>query len=1202
MLLTLGCFTALPAQVDSSAYWHGIPRSVRYAPEGGTFVIENGERRFNRALYGGPSGFRVEAGDLPEFALYRPRLAGTLRFGLVKRDDSRWLIEAQSIRAVYDPGKMRYTITDPLLGADTLELEVLALRDTDGMVYRFRASAGSRDADLLLAFGGASDERFSREGDIGADPESVFYLTPEHATGNKFTIDGSAFTLTYGQKGDGAQVEGKQLRGNFPKRSALHLADASHQESPRKLQNATPGDHPVLTAKTALATDWQYGVVVMGATGGTIDQARLPSLFARADKQRLELVNRVRVTTPDPYINTLGGALAVAADGIWEDPAYHHGAIAWRQQLVGWRGAYVADPLGWHDRGRTHFSAYAKSQLTEPATGPVVPDTSRNFARQVEEIGTAVFTEGYISRYPGGERLRAHHYDMNQVYIDALLRHLDWTGDLEMARRMWPVIERHLAWEKRNFDADGDHLYDAYCSIWASDAVQYSGGGVTHASSYHYYANTRAAELAERLGKDPEPYRREARRILAALNKQLWLPERGTFAEYQDLLGLQLRHTSPAVWTVYHALDSEVPDPFQAYQLTDYVGREIPRIPIRAEGLADTSLYTISTTNWLPYTWSVNNVALAEVMHTSLAYWQANRPDDAYRLWKSALMESMYLGASPGSIQQLSFYDAIRGELYRDFADPIAMVARTLVEGLFGIRPDMLNGKMIVEPGFPAEWDRASISLPDIDLAFTEDGAEASYVLTSRLSGLKEWDLRIAPRKAIKAVRLNGEPVSWSFLEEAIGQPKIRITAPAGGADTLQIQYGEKEWQTLNYPGELVSGENYEWAQSDLSLLDIHDPQGVWDTVRLTGNGLRGTASDNTGAHTFFVRLRQGKGTWWSAVSVSVVPAFYLRFDAKENTWRVRNNTGQPQAVDVYAGGGQSEILASRELAAGEESQIRIPDQQAVGYGTSRLSLTSREGTTVAAQHTDWSGQIAEGQQTDFIDLQTYLNAPLGKIFEAQYYTPRPSSPTVQLPVTGIGNWCYPNVEMNIDPSGLWAAAGSDRVYEMPSGLGFQLAGEPGVNNIAFTSRWDRFPDTLAVPLAGKAEHLYLLMAGSTNPMQSRLDNGVVEVRYTDGTNSQLTLRNPDNWVPIEQDYYLDGYAFYADGARPPRVHLKDGSVPEHPAYIDIKGFSTTGIDGGAATVLDLPLDPGKELQSLTLRTLANDVVIGLLAATLVRP
>jgi hypothetical protein len=43
----------------------------------------------------------------------------------------------------------------------------------------------------------------------------------------------------------------------------------------------------------------------------------------------------------------------------------------------------------------------------------------------------------------------------------------------------------------------------------------------------------------------------------------------------------------------------------------------------------------------------------------------------------------------------------------------------------------------------------------------------------------------------------------------------------------------------------------------------------------------------------------------------------------------------------------------------------------------------------------------------------------------------------------------------------------------------------------------------------------------------------------------------------------------------------------------------TVYIDGGAATVLDMPLDAGKELKELRLVTTANDVVIGLMGATL---
>ena len=96
-----------------------------------------------------------------------------------------------------------------------------------------------------------------------------------------------------------------------------------------------------------------------------------------------------------------------------------------------------------------------------------------------------------------------------------------------------------------------------------------------------------------------------------------------------------------------------------------------------------------------------------------------------------------------------------------------------------------------------------------------------------------------------------------------------------------------------------------------------------------------------------------------------------------------------------------------------------------------------------------------------------------------------------------------------------------------------------------------------------------------------------------------LALRNPETWWPIEQDYFIDDYQFRVDGPLPTRVDLKTG----HVRVLDRETFKGQGrvVPGGAATVLELPLDPKKELRSLTVRALANDVVIGLMAATLER-
>jgi hypothetical protein len=102
---------------------------------------------------------------------------------------------------------------------------------------------------------------------------------------------------------------------------------------------------------------------------------------------------------------------------------------------------------------------------------------------------------------------------MNLVFMDMLLRHLMWTGDMEFAREIWPALQRHLAWEHRLFrrtykSTSGKELplYEAYAAIWASDNLQYNGGGAAHSSAYNIFARRTAAKLAHALGEDGSAY------------------------------------------------------------------------------------------------------------------------------------------------------------------------------------------------------------------------------------------------------------------------------------------------------------------------------------------------------------------------------------------------------------------------------------------------------------------------------------------------------------------------------------------------------------------------------------------------------------------------------------------------------------------------------------------------------------------------
>jgi hypothetical protein len=188
-----------------------------------------------------------------------------------------------------------------------------------------------------------------------------------------------------------------------------------------------------------------------------------------------------------------------------------------------------------------------------------------------------------------------------------------------------------------------------------------------------------------------------------------------------------------------------------------------------------------------------------------------------------------------------------------------------------------------------------------------------------------------------------------------------------------------------------------------------------------------------------------------------------------------------------------------------------------------------------------------------------------------------------------------------VDDSGIRrAAAANDNRITLPNGVPFATPGAVDAKNIAFVSRWENFPDEITLPLSGNASKIHLLMAGSSDGMKRRRDNGEIVVTYTDGSTTRLALENPTTWWPIDQDYFIDDYAFRRPGPLPVRVDLKTGKI----RVLDHKQFAGKGrrVDGGAATVIDLDLDSSREVKSLTVRAIANEVVIGLMSATLQRP
>ena len=158
-----------------------------------------------------------------------------------------------------------------------------------------------------------------------------------------------------------------------------------------------------------------------------------------------------------------------------------------------------------------------------------------------------------------------------------------------------------------------------------------------------------------------------------------------------------------------------------------------------------------------------------------------------------------------------------------------------------------------------------------------------------------------------------------------------------------------------------------------------------------------------------------------------------------------------------------------------------------------------------------------------------------------------------------------------------------DGHIETPQGVPFRAV--TADKNIAFTSLWDNWPDEVKMPINRKAEAIWLMVCGSTQPLQGRIANAVIRFVYEDGIEERLELIPPLNFRSLcswgGSDYNNDRDAF---------------ALGDHPPMTVNLGANCR------AMVYGWMLRPGVKLSHIKLETLSQEVVVGLMGVSLMNP
>lgn len=203
------------------------------------------------------------------------------------------------------------------------------------------------------------------------------------------------------------------------------------------------------------------------------------------------------------------------------------------------------------------------------------------------------------------------------------------------------------------------------------------------------------------------------------------------------------------------------------------------------------------------------------------------------------------------------------------------------------------------------------------------------------------------------------------------------------------------------------------------------------------------------------------------------------------------------------------------------------------------------------------------------VDLTRFFNCNMTELHEQAYIYPRPEGFSMGLFQNGrySHNWNqYGRHVVYIDDTFFRNAGGT---VHAPSGIPFATPMEK--ENLACVSIYDVFPTEMIIPLSGKGQEIDVLFVAATYCMQSYVENVRITVMYADGTETGKSLIYPvsiDDW--LTSALTTEGEIFYFN-------------------------------DFNHATIQKIRVDADKELASIKIEAVANEVILGVVGISVGR-
>jgi Bacterial alpha-L-rhamnosidase 6 hairpin glycosidase domain len=438
--------------------------------------------------------------------------------------------------------------------------------------------------------------------------------------------------------------------------------------------------------------------------------ANYASLLAQKKAHYAALIDRARVRIPDRRWQEVYNWVRVNAEWLARDvPAIGRGLGGGLMEYPWWFGTETYSLQALMASGNVELARHTLRLLKEQSA------KANGNGRIVHEVTT----NGAVSN-PGNSQETAQ-------WILTAGRLIDWTGDLELAREMYPSMKQGLHWLLTDMDQNHDLFPEGYgiMEVYGLNAE------LIDVAVYTQAALTATARIAAFMNEPDSAarYRKLAAQLERRINQRFWNEREGAYADFFGTRAQAISAAEGAIKQIGLKDSSQV-----TARDRETIGY-YAKLKQKFAAMPDTSRGWTTNKNWVittpmetgiaprvrairaldkirkenvgeygPYLSAVERQAMMTISTGVQAVSEGNYGRTQQALWYVDKIVQTFNRVTPGSISEMMPDYGCFTIAWTSYG-----VVVPLIQHVFGIAPDAVHQTVVIDPHPPAGWEEMSI-------------------------------------------------------------------------------------------------------------------------------------------------------------------------------------------------------------------------------------------------------------------------------------------------------------------------------------------------------------------------------------------------------------------------------------------------------------------------------------------------------------